>query len=44
MAPSLQVIYDGLHKLGSIYPGNENKRYLRWTDPARGDPAVIYLE
>ena len=49
--PSLQTIYDGLRELGYIphpptprHPGGEQKRYLRWTDPARGGPAVIYLD
>jgi hypothetical protein len=41
----------GLRELGYIphaptvrQPGKEQKRYLRWTDPARGGPAVIYFE
>jgi hypothetical protein len=50
-APSLQAIYDGLRELGYLphtpaarHPGSQQTRYLRWTDPARGGPAVIYLE
>lgn len=49
--PSLQAIYDGLRKLGYIphvpqvrTPGKQPELYLRWTDPARGGPAVIYFD
>lgn len=49
--PSLQTIYDGLRELGYIphapqvrKPGKQPEPYLRWTDPARGGPAVVYFD
>jgi hypothetical protein len=48
--PSLQAIYDGLRDMGykphspaTRKPGKRPEPYIRWTDPARGGPAVIYL-
>jgi hypothetical protein len=50
-AASLQTIYDGLRALGYVphtpvprQPGNRPEQYLRWTDPTRGGPAVIYFK
>lgn len=48
--PSLQAIYDGLRDIGykphapaTRKPGKRPEPYIRWTDSARGGPAVIYL-
>ena len=50
-ASSLQAIYDGLSELGYIphipavrQAGGAPTQYLRWTDPSRGGPAVIYFQ